>query len=1202
MRPVGAGSCSMREGRPMNGDEIIIPAFTRKNACAWPKHEDGARAYYEKASIAFRREYPTDAHFSAYSVPSLERRLDTNAPAKLVELGHDGVKMVLLVFDIDGPKHEASAEWKEATRRKLDAFADGAFTYETRGGFRLVYTLATPFFIRCESDRQAWRATYARACVHLARVTGIVADAACADFTRLFRLPHATREKGGRPEALPRANPNTIAPWHHTPMAPHAPDDPALVADIEYANELSKSWGNGWRQAVNDLERVREDHTRRARRERHAQVGRERVRQAYENAPPPDDAADAELARELAGVAGVWVRGSIDKAGRSTVNELAVRGYEAERCASIITHAISLAGYPHDAVSMRKKAIEQATRAVAGKPSLWGVCRREFPDLYAVICERCPLPSKSPLPDEVPLENAVDAVARIERESSNALARTGSITVIRSTTGAGKSAAIRRAIAARGLPASIFVQGHDVARTYETSLTEIGVRVKRGEGVAAVRDEGGSTVCRRLDVVAALASLGEMPREVLCPSCPYREGCTAAERLRVEDALVRVDQASIAHRLIEHFTGKLKTPELDENGEEKPVTRAIVLDEPPALTDAVELTDDTDREWRRMRYDLTNDAREAIDQLVVPLLAALARVVDGAPVVRDGFSLRELLGACGYDTGIEQALVAARAVPDKPWKGSLTASLTKGTDDPERLAVVRRMVSLAEVIVEAAHRPDAPLLSIDDDGRRLLTVRARWARHVRAFADAGGAVLLLDATAHAVALSAALGEHVLVAVDVADAAGVSRELVRWSSAARGKHTIGSGEGCRPKALALRGPFRDLALKIRESGARVVGVLADKPTSTGMLAAFKSISEGSPTPELIPEELAELVRDGVVFDVGWYGNQRGSNRWQAVDLLATIGDPHPNLGAARASARALGIGPDELAAHGVDSELVQAWGRARPVHRSKPVVVIAYSNREPRRSGMAPQWHGASFRELKRGRPTTANPSADPSTWQRDRDDRGESKRRHAVSVGLVWSTYRWVESKNTDHFQGQGWAENPFKRMATDVLVSLAPQKTSSAEYLPTVDPENDRAFWGLSGEASSATREAPTATHTTEVYDAPVTNEPVELDGVQVEAVDTDLVACNIPRFAEPDDLPEDLESSIANDTPRGYWWQGRTPSPPIHQPANDPPRTLPLEQLIAVSRGGGSVRGAGVRLPGSGMAACGRSEAPRRRTWWSR
>ena len=44
---------------------------------------------------AFRREYPTDAHFSAYSVPSLERRLDTNAPAKLVEMGLPGVTMSL---------------------------------------------------------------------------------------------------------------------------------------------------------------------------------------------------------------------------------------------------------------------------------------------------------------------------------------------------------------------------------------------------------------------------------------------------------------------------------------------------------------------------------------------------------------------------------------------------------------------------------------------------------------------------------------------------------------------------------------------------------------------------------------------------------------------------------------------------------------------------------------------------------------------------------------------------------------------------------------------------------------------------------------------------------------------------------------------------------------------------------------------------
>ena len=69
------------------------------------------------------------------------------------------------------------------------------YYYETRGGGRIVYVQAEPTVLRSQADAIAWRQEYAIAVAHLARVFGIVADPACSDWQRHYRLPRATRQK-----------------------------------------------------------------------------------------------------------------------------------------------------------------------------------------------------------------------------------------------------------------------------------------------------------------------------------------------------------------------------------------------------------------------------------------------------------------------------------------------------------------------------------------------------------------------------------------------------------------------------------------------------------------------------------------------------------------------------------------------------------------------------------------------------------------------------------------------------------------------------------------------------------------------------------------------------------------------------------------------------------------------------------------------
>lgn len=203
-----------RPGGRLTG--LSLPVFTGKHLRAWPKHDDGGPATYRPAGIALRARYSTDAHTAAYSVERVPRRLDKTSPGYLLDGAPLVVRMGFLLVDVDGADHKADSAWREGEGAKVErALAElpGGFSYQTRGGYRLVWRLMAPFPIASDTDAAAWKLTYWRALLLLSRRFGIVGDPACADWTRLYRLPHATRDPGGSPEALPTTgDPELVAP------------------------------------------------------------------------------------------------------------------------------------------------------------------------------------------------------------------------------------------------------------------------------------------------------------------------------------------------------------------------------------------------------------------------------------------------------------------------------------------------------------------------------------------------------------------------------------------------------------------------------------------------------------------------------------------------------------------------------------------------------------------------------------------------------------------------------------------------------------------------------------------------------------------------------------------------------------------------------------------------------------------------------
>lgn len=179
----------------------FVTVMRTRFVAGFPRHEKGEQVFVMPLARALMRTYRTDAHFAAYITPN-GRRLVREA------LDQTPIAMTCAVFDIDcdevhGTTRSVPESWRVDVQEKLKGLAAAhpdPFCYETRGGARIVYELAAPDVLRSQADAKRWSQNYAIAVAYLERRFGIVADRACADWQRLYRLPHATREPHGLPE------------------------------------------------------------------------------------------------------------------------------------------------------------------------------------------------------------------------------------------------------------------------------------------------------------------------------------------------------------------------------------------------------------------------------------------------------------------------------------------------------------------------------------------------------------------------------------------------------------------------------------------------------------------------------------------------------------------------------------------------------------------------------------------------------------------------------------------------------------------------------------------------------------------------------------------------------------------------------------------------------------------------------------------
>lgn len=231
---------------------LLVPVMPSASLKAWPTHVEGGRVQYVPLASALNRRWATDAHSAAYSVPSVARRLDSNAPERI----EGGVRVVLLIVDVDCPaahkKGGATPEaWRDEQRARIVTLREThpeAFAFETRGGLRLMARLAEPHVIvgsRGDASAEVHRQWYLRQLGYLARRYGIVGDASCSDWSRLFRLPHVVRDGVAQEHPTHGTTPGA---WSY---APNAADD---AADLDAVRDLARDRGGAWEAARRHLE------------------------------------------------------------------------------------------------------------------------------------------------------------------------------------------------------------------------------------------------------------------------------------------------------------------------------------------------------------------------------------------------------------------------------------------------------------------------------------------------------------------------------------------------------------------------------------------------------------------------------------------------------------------------------------------------------------------------------------------------------------------------------------------------------------------------------------------------------------------------------------------------------------------------------------------------------------------------------------
>ena len=992
---------------------IRLRIFPHAKVNGWPDDDAapvGAQAWAcAEITSALAAEYATDAHTVGYEAddgPHGCQRLTGDALARGVH-----PRLPLHFVDVDsGAAHkahgEATAEWRAAEAVKvaaLQADCPGIVCYLTRGGYRLVGLLREPMVIDGDAAASAWKVLVARRLAWLSRRYGIVGDPACSDWQRLYRLPHATRPRGGgRPEARP-----VVGDWSALAAWPDAIDDelPLDVAEVERL---------GWTPVADRL------------RPAPLLAPRQHLAKRTREARSPAIVADVgEIARTTRDVAAALAQlprglGSRHNAILAVVGALIDAGWADAPLRRVLDGIAALLG---DAAAEIASALAATHRRRAAERPYYArsYLRAHAPGVHealaATLAEAPPerwrrvLERIAPPPLLTPDEAAARVLAAL------AATREGrGLTVLDVTTGAGKSyaaAADARLRADEGKRTLILAPSHTVARELTALLAGWGVAVVHLTGVLSHRNDDGSPTCQHHAEGQRLAATGADVVDVLC------EGAWYADRPKAKRSLPVIGQLPLAlpkpkakkppsphlpcaHRntcpakaAVAEQVDAMKSAlvvvgvhQLAEAGHDwllqQPDGALAVIDEAPSLFSAVRLTA---AEIAAAAASVSADRGAVVrsERWRGPLLAALSAGLALAPtatrltdVLTAGLAVTELnspdderrkliatwAARCARrDTipGAADGAGKARAIFTPRPARRVLVGLRRGGVEQAALDAIELCGLVGRAL--AAEDGNAPRVLVgvgareygDGAGALELRLTALAAPLATLLSDVSIGRVLLDGTADVRVLNTLVPAPATVErLAVIDAAPVERVFVPRSHATM-RHCLLDGA---PVWAELLEPLRE-GLAIAAEGLA--------PGSTIALFSWQAVVKALDGDELRPT-LDELRARGITVVTGYYGNTRGRNDWRHADALLAVGTPWPNGADVAQVCAAAGLDGMELdvGRYMARAELEQVVGRLRAPRRDTPGRIVVVATQPPLRADA--RWQVRGFAT---GRPTAA---------------------------------------------------------------------------------------------------------------------------------------------------------------------------------------------------------------------------------------
>lgn len=964
-------------------------------------HPAAGRLRVASLAEALLAEYRTDAHVVAYAAddsPTGDRRLVQASLARGAR-----PRMVLGLVDVDSPQEhrgedgEASPAWRAEQAARVDrllADAPGLVAYETRKGYRLVGLLPEPVVIASDADAARWRATYLRRLAVLAREYGIVGDAACSDWTRLYRLPHATRAPAQGPEHRPlRGDPHRLGAW---PALVDAPE--ALAADVA---TMRSTWGSAVAAHV---------------------------------APAPPAAPRAPRSRATVAPAIVADLGRLYGAARALAEALAElpRGL-GERHGALLACVGALFDAGWTAAAVRRvmgdvaDALGDAREEVAS--AINSTLRRRDAQLpytgLATLRELAPRAAEALRTCETPAERARRALGNIPQvaeltpdEASRELAgalrearEARKLSVLAVTTGAGKTHTAcedARDAARAGRRTAILACSHAVAAETVERLRAWGVAAAHLRGVLSVVDGEGRPVCRHAESAEALSSAGVGTVSTMCDGrgyaprtprgqrrlpiadmssprgeapCEHRTTCAAYDlRQRERDALADAQVLVTVHALADDAHRWLaEAPEgalavIDE-APELLVASALTAAELAAAAEAIGARRSAVTRAEAWRADVLRAASRGLSAApegasVAQVLRAGLAVAEGSLVATlpDDAAVADLLARWARDSGQTRTGRPRRQIAPRPARRVVDEARRRAGVPAQVVDAIRVAGLVARAL--AAELAGGPSCAStvgtrehgDVAGARELRLTATAAPLRALLADASVGRVVLDATAPpsadllAAAAGVPAGTVATRSIAVRDGATVERIYVPWSHASRRACLPGG----TPEWTELRGPLREglrLAAEGLPRGARLLAVTWQVVTRA--IAASDADAE-------LRAELAELAERGITVEWAHYGSTRGVDRWRDVDAVLAVGTPWPDESAVAQVVAASGLpaeGTRECARHLARAELAQVIGRLRAPRRTRDARVVVVASVTP--LGADARWQ---VRELAAGRP------------------------------------------------------------------------------------------------------------------------------------------------------------------------------------------------------------------------------------------